>query len=128
MDKQVIFVGVGLFGAGILAGTMLNSNDSEPSTEIVEAEPSPISTAAMSAPPPASTEDVERVPRFPTDPVSLDVDSIRSRVSDLDLTESENVWARIPWVPSLEEAQRLSHSSGRPIFFFSMYGELDGRC
>ena len=60
--------------------------------------------------------------------VPLNIDSIQQRVRAIELTEQENVWSRIPWVRSLEKAKRLSKESGRPIFFFSMYGELDGRC
>jgi hypothetical protein len=61
-------------------------------------------------------------------PLELDEQSIRDRTGQLDLKASEDFWTRIAWVRSLERAEGLSKSTGRPIFFFSMYGELDGRC
>jgi len=129
MNKQTMILGVVLFGAGLWAGSFMNGDDAEPVAGLSDAPTAPIATAAVSAPPPmGSDENAGLSGRFPSDPVLLDVENIRARVQALDLTESENVWARIPWVPSLEEAQQLSQSSGRPIFFFSMYGELDGRC
>lgn len=67
----------------------------------------------------------------PLDPVvvdSPDLNALRYAAATLDLTPAERVWERIPWTRSLEEAQALSLATGRPIFLFSMWGELDGRC
>ena len=52
---------------------------------------------------------------------------IIEKVEELSLKKEERVWERIPWMTSFEEAQKTSQASNRPIFLFSMHGDLDGR-
>lgn len=58
----------------------------------------------------------------------IDVAALSARVQASDLSPTERVWERIPWTRTLEEAQALSARTERPIFLFSMWGELDSRC
>ena len=58
----------------------------------------------------------------------IDVDSIQEKVKHLSLQQEERIWDRIPWKSDLESAKKASSESGRPIFLFSMHGDLDGRC
>jgi hypothetical protein len=38
-------------------------------------------------------------------------------------------WARIPWVASLTEARRISAREKKPVFLFTLDGNLEtGRC
>jgi hypothetical protein len=74
------------------------------------------------------THDPQQIAYAQFDPVDFTVDSIENRAKSFELSEAENVWARIKWVRTLEQAKVLSEQSNRPIFLFSMYGELDGRC
>jgi hypothetical protein len=38
-------------------------------------------------------------------------------------------WKRLPWVPSLVEAKEAARKEGRPVFLFTLDGNLDtGRC
>ena len=38
-------------------------------------------------------------------------------------------WARIPWVASLTEARRISARENKPVFLFTLDGNLEtGRC
>ena len=60
--------------------------------------------------------------------LTKDVATIRERVKYFSLRQSERVWDKIPWVTDYSTAQALSQESQRPIFLFSMWGELDGRC
>jgi hypothetical protein len=53
---------------------------------------------------------------------------IEETVKQLALSDEERIWERIPWTRSIDEAKKISEDSQRPIFFFSMWGELDGRC
>jgi hypothetical protein len=47
------------------------------------------------------------------------------RIRDSDTSD----WQRIPWAGALTEARRLAQREGRPIFLFTMEGNLDtGRC
>lgn len=58
----------------------------------------------------------------------LDVDALSARVARQGLSEREAVWERIAWVRDVDEARALAQERDRPIFLFSMWGELDGRC
>lgn len=58
----------------------------------------------------------------------LDVAAIRARVGALELKAEERVWDRIAWQSDPARAMDLARQTGRPVFLFSMYGELDGRC
>ena len=49
-------------------------------------------------------------------------------VAEHRLKPQEKVWARLPWFGDYEKALEESQKQNRPIFFFSMFGELDGRC
>ena len=53
---------------------------------------------------------------------------IDATVERLRLKGSEKVWAQLPWYGNYETARELSQNRQHPIFFFSMFGELDGRC
>lgn len=57
-----------------------------------------------------------------------DLAALRAQAEALDLNRGERVWDEIPWVRSLDQAKTLSRQTGRPIFLFSMWGDLDGRC
>jgi hypothetical protein len=59
---------------------------------------------------------------------SVDVAAIRAAVELQALSDEERVWEHIPWTHTLPEARVVSTETGRPIFLFSMWGELDGRC
>lgn len=56
------------------------------------------------------------------------IETIKERVKYFSLRTSERVWEHIPWVTDFETAQAMSQETQRPIFMFSMWGELDGRC
>ena len=58
----------------------------------------------------------------------IDPAALRERARGMDLMDNERVWERIPWVTTYEDATALSAQTGRPIFLFSMWGELDSRC
>lgn len=60
--------------------------------------------------------------------LSKEISTIEERVKYFSLRRSERVWDKIPWVTEFETAQALSEKTNRPIFMFSMWGELDGRC
>ena len=60
--------------------------------------------------------------------VLVDVASIQEKVKQMSLQQEERIWDRIPWKSDLETAKKVSTESGRPIFLFSMHGDLDGRC
>lgn len=67
----------------------------------------------------------------PVEPPALDpakLSGLERRADALDLQEHERVWERIAWTRDLESAEQLSDQTGRPIFLFSMWGELDSRC
>jgi len=58
----------------------------------------------------------------------LDIQRISKGVADLALQDSEKVWERVSWVSDVSTAKSLAIQTQRPIFLFSMHGELDGRC
>ena len=58
----------------------------------------------------------------------VDPDAIDAQVAILGLQPKEKVWEHIPWLQDVEKAKAASQESGRPVFLFSMWGELDGRC
>ena len=58
----------------------------------------------------------------------FDTTLIDQSVESLKLSSSEKVWTQIPWVSDYNLALEQAQKSNRPIFFFAMYGELDGRC
>ena len=44
-------------------------------------------------------------------------------------TSDTEAWKRLPWVPSLVAAKEAARKEGRPIFLFTLDGNLDtGRC
>lgn len=59
---------------------------------------------------------------------SLDVAAVRAEVEGLGVQVQEAVWNRVYWESDPEQARARSRETGRPIFLFSMWGELDGRC
>ena len=127
MNIRMVLAGVLLFGGGVLANQLVMSPNPTSSTDPTLAPPPPKETASQ-APIHRPHHSSSTSNLFPTNPVEFNVKSIQERAKRLDLAESENVWSRISWVRTLKEAKRISSESGRPIFFFSMYGELDGRC
>ncbi len=60
--------------------------------------------------------------------VEVDIESIKSGVSQNRLKKHEMVWERVRWVRDFDTALALSNRHERPIFLFSMHGQLDGRC
>ena len=62
------------------------------------------------------------------DSVEIDIESIKSGVSQNRLKKHEMVWERVRWVRDFDTALALSNRHERPIFLFSMHGQLDGRC
>jgi hypothetical protein len=55
-------------------------------------------------------------------------DVILDRLRQIKETES-SAWRKIPWTASIQEARRISAHEQRPIFLFSMDGNLEtGRC
>ena len=58
----------------------------------------------------------------------VDVEAVRAAVIQQALSDEERVWEHIPWTHNLPEARAAAERTGRPIFLFSMWGELDGRC
>ena len=59
---------------------------------------------------------------------TISVPAVRAGVQALQLDADDRVWERIAWSRDIDDAKRRSRDSGRPIFFFSMWGKLDGRC
>lgn len=59
---------------------------------------------------------------------AVDVEAVRAAVKQQALSDEERVWEHIPWTHTLPEARAAAEQTGRPIFLFSMWGELDGRC
>ena len=74
------------------------------------------------------SEDLEK--ESSSDEIYLEINlaHVRKGVSDLSLQEHEKVWKRVSWVAKHATAKKLSLETNRPIFLFSMHGELDGRC
>ena len=62
------------------------------------------------------------------DSVEIDIERIKSGVSQNRLKKHEMVWERVRWVRDFDTALALSNRHERPIFLFSMHGQLDGRC
>jgi hypothetical protein len=62
---------------------------------------------------------------FGADPSIAAVDAA---VKSLDLTPAERKWEQIGWAPDLARALERSRATGRPIFFFGLWGDLEGRC
>jgi hypothetical protein len=57
-----------------------------------------------------------------------DADWVRKRVDDVKQSDTSD-WRKIPWAASLLEARKLSKKEGKPIFLFTLDGNLDtGRC
>ena len=72
---------------------------------------------------------VARLPERSVTPLAeLDTAELARFVEALDLTPQERVWERVAWARDLASAQAVAEESGRPIFLFSMWGQLDGRC
>ena len=74
------------------------------------------------------------IPQLIADPIGelvvkpINVEAMNDRVDEMDLSDGEQVWERIPWATDLDTAMALSKESNRPVFLFSMWGELDSRC
>ena len=60
--------------------------------------------------------------------LTKEIEEIEEKVKYFSLRKSERVWEKIPWVTDFKTAKALSEKTNRPIFLFSMWGELDGRC
>ena len=60
--------------------------------------------------------------------VSLTPLDIKTKGAEIVLSEQERVWELISWTTDVKDANRQSEETGRPIFLFSMHGDLDGRC
>ena len=53
---------------------------------------------------------------------------VAKQVEKIKKSDTE-AWKRLPWVPSLVAAKEAAHKEGRPIFLFTLDGNLDtGRC
>jgi hypothetical protein len=53
---------------------------------------------------------------------------VRQRVKTIKESDT-TAWAKVPWTESLLEARRLAKDEGRPVFLFTLDGNLDtGRC
>jgi hypothetical protein len=53
---------------------------------------------------------------------------IRQAVREVRQSDTET-WRKVSWAPSLLEARRLARAEGRPVFLFTLDGNLDtGRC
>jgi hypothetical protein len=53
---------------------------------------------------------------------------VRRRVALVRASDTTG-WARIPWVASLTEARRISARENKPVFLFTLDGNLEtGRC
>jgi hypothetical protein len=70
-------------------------------------------------------EDLGSTPKIRSE---IDTAIIDANVERYRLRTDEKIWARLPWISSYDEAMQEAKKRNRPIFFFSMYGELDGRC
>jgi hypothetical protein len=58
----------------------------------------------------------------------VDPDLIKQRVCEIKDSDS-TAWRKIPWAASLLEARKLSAAEDKPIFLFTLDGNLDtGRC
>ena len=77
---------------------------------------------------PLSTDKTSPPKKDTAQPTALDALSIKTKGAEIILSEEERVWELIPWTTNLQEATRLSAETDRPIFLFSMHGDLDGRC
>ncbi|MFT5686653.1 MAG: hypothetical protein ACI8RZ_007609 [Myxococcota bacterium] len=67
-------------------------------------------------------------PQAPTEAQSEQLARVDAGVASLRLKPDEEVWRRISWEADYETARERSEETDQPIFFFSMWGELDGRC
>ena len=57
-----------------------------------------------------------------------DADWVKKRVDDVKQSDTSD-WRKIPWAASLLEARKLSKKEGKPLFLFTLDGNLDtGRC
>lgn len=56
------------------------------------------------------------------------VTRLRERAAQLDLTPQERLWESVGWVQDLTRARALSHSTGKPLFLWTLGGNLGGRC
>jgi hypothetical protein len=53
---------------------------------------------------------------------------IREKVRQVRHSDTD-AWRKVPWVTSLLEARRTAREEGRPVFLFTLDGNLDsGRC
>jgi hypothetical protein len=61
-------------------------------------------------------------------PAALDTPEITRRAERLRPAPEELKWQRIPWAPSLVEAQRLARAERRPVFLWILDDEPFDRC
>jgi hypothetical protein len=53
---------------------------------------------------------------------------VRGRVKAVKESDTE-AWRKLPWAASLLEARKFARDEGRPVFLFTLDGNLDtGRC
>jgi hypothetical protein len=58
----------------------------------------------------------------------VDPDLIKQRVCEIKDSDT-TAWRKIPWTASLLEARKLSAAEDKPIFLFTLDGNMDtGRC
>ena len=61
-------------------------------------------------------------------PSTIVVADIEEKAAELALKQHERVWDLIPWESDYSQAMQISQETRRPVFLFSMLGDLDGRC
>jgi hypothetical protein len=57
-----------------------------------------------------------------------DPDWVKKRVDEVKQSDTSD-WRKVPWAASLLEARKLSKKEDKPLFLFTLDGNLDtGRC
>ena len=76
----------------------------------------------------AACDQAAEVPAEPSPAHAERIAAVDDTVALLSLSVDDQVWRKIAWEHDYESARQRSQLQDRPIFFFSMWGELDGRC
>ena len=76
----------------------------------------------------ACGQDSAEIPAEPSMAHAERIAAVDDAVARVQLSVDDQVWRKIAWEEDYESARQRSQQQDRPIFFFSMWGELDGRC
>lgn len=76
----------------------------------------------------AACDQQAEVPAEPSAAHAERIAAVDDTVALLSLSVDDQVWRKIAWEEDYDSARQQSQQLERPIFFFSMWGQLDGRC